>query len=167
MNRTALAWVACLALGCGAGASRPEAAAPAPAASACGAGVEVAADLDGDGRDDRVILAPSADAVLCLEIVTTAAPPLVCRGDAAPEVAVLEFDLDGIEEAGTTPCDPSGAAITVWSGADAPRSPPQVPASAAPAIPTGRALVLLGGDAAAVLAWQGPGQRWAWVPLGY
>jgi hypothetical protein len=104
---------------------------------------------------------------LCLEIVTTAAPPLVCRGDAAPEVAVLEFDLDGIEEAGTTPCDPSGAAITVWSGADAPRSPPQVPASAAPAIPTGRALVLLGGDAAAVLAWQGPGQRWAWVPLGY
>ena len=156
LNFASLVAVTSLGFACGTAPRHPK-----PAPSACGSGVERAIDLDGDGRDDRVILAPSADAVACLEVVATTAPPLVCRGDAAPEVAVIEFDVDGIEAAGTAPCDPSGAAVTIWPGADT----PQVPDSAAPAIPTGRALVLMGGDAAAVLAWQG--ERWAWVPLGY
>lgn len=154
------------ALGCGgAGApARPALTGTAPSGVTCGTGVERTVDLDGDGRADRVILAPHADAVTCLEVVATTAPPLVCRAEAPPELAVIEFDVDGIAAAGTTPCDPSGAAVSVWPSAEVDR-PPRVPASAAPAIPTGQALVLVGGDAAAVLAWQG--ERWAWVPLGY
>ncbi|MBK9034713.1 MAG: hypothetical protein IPL61_26185 [Myxococcales bacterium] len=161
-----------LVAACGGGSApttignRAPTAAPPGAAWVCPAGADLEVDLDGDGRVDRVRLAPAADTVACLEIHATAAPTLVCR--AMPPTTIDQVELiDGHAEAvGVAACDPMGVPVRLVTAADPARGPIrrrplELLGDAAPA---GVALWLAGPDATAAIAWR---DRWVWIDLGY
>jgi len=132
----------------------------------CPDGEELEVDLDGDGRVDQVRLAPSAEAVDCLEIHATTAPPLTCRTDAPPSIDQVDVADGKGTVVGKVACDPMGVPVRVAPYVDPDRGRVRRGEieSLGDAVPTGTALWLQGGDATAAIAWRG---GWVWIDVGY